>query len=101
MTHDRLRAAIEHGPVVQRQRPLAYTQVTMVRVHPGSLNCRLEVADFRLQNLQSAIVNLQSEIYLGCWSNPGRRLVCTQEIGVQLPGGPLVLTTGYGLLTPG
>ena len=26
-----------NGPVVQRQRPLAYTQVTMVRVHPGSL----------------------------------------------------------------
>src|SRR6516164_7800350 len=27
-----------NGPVVQRQRPLAYTQVTMVRVHPGSLH---------------------------------------------------------------
>src|SRR5258708_13353117 len=26
------------GPVVQRLRPLAYTQVTMVRVHPGSLS---------------------------------------------------------------
>ena len=25
------------GPVVQRRRPLAYTQETMVRVHPGSL----------------------------------------------------------------
>ncbi len=26
---------------------------------------------------------------MGCWSNLVRHLVCTQEIGVQLPGGPL------------
>ena len=30
-----------NGPVVQRQRPLAYTQVTMVRVHPGSLGLQV------------------------------------------------------------
>ena len=40
-----------------------------------------------------------SPLKTGCWSNLVRHLVCTQEIGVQLPGGPLVLTTGYGLLT--
>src|SRR5437016_12747204 len=26
---------------------------------------------------------------MGCWSNLARLLVCTQAIGVQLPGGPL------------
>src|SRR5205085_6719233 len=26
---------------------------------------------------------------MGCWSNLVRLLVCTQAIGVQLPGGPL------------
>ena len=29
-----------HGPVVQRRRLLAYTQATMVRVHPGSIRRR-------------------------------------------------------------
>ena len=29
-----------HGPVVQRRRLLAYTQATMVRVHPGSMRRR-------------------------------------------------------------
>ena len=30
----------QHGPVVQRRRLLAYTQATMVRVHPGLLDER-------------------------------------------------------------
>src|ERR1017187_7807809 len=28
-------------------------------------------------------------VNMGCWSNLVRLLVCTQAIGVQLPGGPL------------
>jgi hypothetical protein len=31
---------------------------------------------------------------MGCWSNLVRHLVCTQEIGVQLPGGPLSFAAG-------
>ena len=81
-------------PVVQRQRPLAYTQVTMVRVHPGSLprletgGCRKKAGDWRLQaagrrlktggrrlqrrTRESSSYSLQSPVsslHMGCWSN--------------------------------
>jgi hypothetical protein len=66
---------LPHGPVVQRRRPLAYTQVTMVRVHPGSLN-----AGERARR------------------PTGGHQFGRLEVWVQLPAGPFPLwkVAGYG-----
>jgi hypothetical protein len=68
-----------HGPVVQRRRLLAYTQATMVQVHPGSITIwelgfrisdlkrahrRRETFNTRMVNLKSEIRNPKSEINL-------------------------------------
>ena len=65
------------GPVVQRRRLLAYTQATMVRVHPGSFRNYGSVGNWRMRSRPGMHVLLRSQgdrhIFPGDSRGDGRR----------------------------
>jgi hypothetical protein len=117
--------AASFDPVVQRQRPLAYTQVTMVRVHPGSLAGRSQKSEIRWvipdswpltkgcssngRTLVSQAGNRGStprrstassaEFNVRAHRPMGRHLPGVQEIRVQFPVGPLTGSCCNGSMT--
>ncbi len=85
-----------HGPVVQRRRLLAYTQATMVRVHPGSIHFGFLISDFGFGERSGAtllqIRNPQSQIRNGSWlgrQSADHPRLERRMLRVQIPPEPL------------
>ncbi len=89
-----------NDPVVQRQRRLVDVQETMVQFRPGSLVWSVGVLVAHLLGKEEDRVQVpDGPLMIRAAGPTGRRLPCKQEIGVQLPGGPLSSirkVAGYG-----
>jgi hypothetical protein len=81
--------SVTDDPVVQRRRHLRDMQETMVQFHPGSFDRSAGVSAAHVLGTDEGRVRFPSGPFADTnWAaRPmGRYLVCTQEIGVQIPG---------------